>query len=373
MARVTFKNVLIGRGDSTAGAGFNLEIADREFVVLTGPVDSGISTLLRMVAGLDPAQGRGEILLDERPLTDLSPKDREIAFVSGDYEPYPHLTVRDNLAVGVERRGFPATEIQKRVLAVAEIMGLEGMLERGTELVSVEERRRIALARAMVLQPKVYLFDEPAGTLAGGHPSRIRADIINLYRRLPATMIYATHDPVEAMAMGGRMVVIDHGVVRQDGTARSIYEEPANLFVARFVGDRPMNLVEGTLEQDRDSLLFVEAGEGTIQVRLPSSRYSNASGLAGNSVVLGVRPEHLEMASVSADRPAVGFRALVERVEVKGSDAELYLQTGAHALICRTSQRIDRREGGYRAQIELDPAKTTLFDRDSGRRIMQEA
>jgi multiple sugar transport system ATP-binding protein len=369
MARVTFKNVLIGRGDSIAGEGFTLEVADREFVVLTGPPGCGISAVLRMVAGLEPAQG--EILLDGRPLNDLCPKDREIAVVSGDYQPYPLLTVRANLTMGLERRGFPTAEIEKRVLAVAEIMGLEGILERSAHLASEEERQRIALSRAMVLQPKGYLFDEPGGTRAGRR--RTRADITNLYRRSPATMIYATHDPMEAMAIGDRMVVIDRGVVQQDGSARSIYEEPANLFVAGFMGEQPMNLVEGTLKQDRDSLLFVEAGEGTIQVRLPSSRYSNGDRLAGKTVVLGIRPEHLEIASARTGGPAAGFRALVERVEAKGLDTDLYLQTGAHTLICRTRQEIDQREGGYRAEIGIDLAKTKFFERDSGGRIMQEA
>lgn len=369
MARVTFKNVLLDRGDSTAGQGFNLEVADREFVVLTGSAGSGISALLRMVAGLDPV--RGEILLDDRPLKDLPPKEREVALVSGDYQPYPRLTVRDNLTIGLAGRGFSSTEIKKRVPAVAAIMGLEGILERGAHLASEEERRRIALARAMVLQPKVYLFDQPGGSRAG--ENRLRADIASLYRRSPATMIYSTNDPVEAMAIGDRLVVVDRGVVQQEGSARSVYEAPANLFVAGFLGDPPMNLVQGTLKQDRDSLLFLEAGDGTIQVRLPSARLSNGSEFVGKAVVLGIRPEDLEIASAPADGLAAGFRALVERVEARGSDADLYLQTGAHTLICRTRQEMDRREGGYRAQIELDAARTQLFDQASGRRIMQEA
>jgi multiple sugar transport system ATP-binding protein len=268
MARVILKNVSIDRGDSAAEAGLNLEIGDRELVVLTGPAGCGISTIVRMIAGLEPS--RGEILLGERRVDDVSPKDRDVALVSGDYAPYPRLTVYDNLALGLERRNFPKPEIKKRVLAATEIMGLQELLERNGYDLSAEERQRIALARAMVLQPKVFLFDESFAPLDKGGQVRARHEVKKLHQRSRATMIYATHDPIEAMAIGDRMVVIDRRIVQQDGSAQSIHEEPANLFVAGFVGDPAMNLVAGSLKQERVGVLCGEAGDGTIEVGLRS-------------------------------------------------------------------------------------------------------
>jgi multiple sugar transport system ATP-binding protein len=312
-------------------------------------------------------------LLGERRLDDLSPKDRGVAFVSGSYVPYPRLTVRDNLAMGLGRRTFPKTEINKRILAVAEIMELQGLLERDAQSVSREERQRIAFARAMVLQPKVFLFDEPFANAGSRARERGRAEIEKLYQRLPATMIYATHDPIEAMAMGDRMVVIDRGVVQQDGSAQSLYDEPANLFVAGFVGNPAMNLVRGTLKQDRDSLFFSEEGDGTIELRLPTSRFTGARDFAGKTVVLGIRAEDIEISArtTGRERSPTIFRALVDRVEPRGPETDLHLQTGAHTLICRSRRAIDEGRGSYRAEFEVDVEKAQIFDIHSGRNITQ--
>ena len=372
MPVVTLKNVSISQGDLAPGRGLNLEIRDREFVVLAGPPSSGISTVLRMIAGLEFAPG--DVLLGERRLNDISPKDRDVAFVSKDFAPYPRMSVFDNLAFGLQCRKFPKTETQKRVRAVAEIMGLQGLLQREARSVSAEELQWVALARGMVLQPKVFLFDEPFATLETQAQRRGRAEVKKLHQRLPATIIYATHDPMEAMAMGARMVIINNGTVEQDGNAQSIYEEPANLFAAGFVGDPAMNLIQGALKQDRDSLLFSEAGDGTIELRLSNSRFAQAAPFAGQAVVLGIRPEDLEVSSsaTGAGRSPTSFPALVDEVERKGPATDLHLQTGAHALICRSQRKVDSSEGGYRAQFEVNLAKAHLFDPSSGIRITQE-
>ena len=361
MAGITLRNVRVGQG------ALNLEIKDREFVVLTGPADCGSSALLRMIAGLDEAR-EGDLLLGERRINDMPAKDRDIAFVAHNYAPYPGMSVHENLALGLKRRKFADAEIRKRVVAVAEILGLEEPLDRKPRA-DGEERQLIALARAMVLQPKAFLFDEPFSGLDSAARRRGRAQIKQLHQRLPATMIYATHDPVEALAIGERTVVLDRGSVQQDDSAQAIYDTPANIFVAGFAGSPPMNLIQGTLKPERDSLLFTEAGDGTIAIRLPISKdYS------GKSIVLGIRPEDIEIAGAAggAERSPNGFKALVDRIEPRGPETDLYLKTGAHELICRSRRWIDQGEGGHRFQFEINLGKTHLFDPVSLRPIMAE-
>jgi multiple sugar transport system ATP-binding protein len=360
MAGITLRNLQVGDG------ALNLEIRDREFAVLTGPRDSGSSAILRMIAGLEEAP-EGEILLGERPINDVAPKDRDIAFVAHDYAPYPGMSVYENLAFGLENRKFAGTEIRKRIVAVAGILGLQEPLDRKPRADN-EERQLIALARAMVLQPKVFLFDEAFSGLDAAARGRGRAEIKRLHQRLPATMVYATHDPAEALAIGQRTVVLHRGSVQQDGSAQAIYDTPANLFVAGFAGSPPMNLIQGTLKQERDSLLFTEAGDGTIAIRLSISKdYS------GKSVVLGIRPEEIEIAMAGgAGRSPTGFKALVDRVEPRGVETDLYLKTGAHELVCRSRRWVEQAEGGHRFQFEINPEKTHLFDAVSGSQIMAE-
>jgi multiple sugar transport system ATP-binding protein len=225
----------------------------------------------------------------------------------------------------------------------------------------------------MVLQPKVFLLDNPFSGLSPDARMRGRSEIKKLHQRMPATMIYATQDPVETMALAERTVVLEGGLMRQQGSAQSIYDAPANMIVAGFVGDPPMNLVHGTLKQDRAALLFSEGGDGTIAVRLPEGRFP-AEAFSGKPVVLGFRPEEIEIAqSTSADeRSASSFRALVDRVEPRGAETDLHLQTGAHELICRSRRWIDQSQGGHRFQFEINLEKAHLFDPVSGHRIMAE-
>jgi multiple sugar transport system ATP-binding protein len=359
MAGITLKNVPVGSGP------LDLEINDREFVVLTGPRGCGSSAILRLIAGLDQATG-GDILLGERRINEVAPNERDLAFVAADYAPYPGLSVYENLALGLQRRKFAEAEIRKRILGVAQILGLREPLDRKPGVDS-EERQLIAFARAMVLQPKVFLFDEPFSGLDSAARGRGRAEIKKLLQRMPAPMIYATHDPVEAMAMGERTVVLEQGRVQQDGPVQAIYDAPANLFVAGFAGSPPMNLIHGTVKQERDSLLFTEAGDGTIAIRL-----SISAEYAGKPIVLGIRPEDVEIAAAGAERSATSFKALVDRIEPRGAETDLFLQTGGHDLVCRSRRWIDPGEGGRRFQFEISLEKMQLFDPVSGYRIMAE-
>ncbi|HEX7517673.1 MAG TPA: ATP-binding cassette domain-containing protein [Chthoniobacterales bacterium] len=377
MARVSLKNVTkiypdkTGR-NVTAIHDLDLEIQDREFVVLVGQPNCGISSIVRMIAGLDDIS-KGEIFIDDHCVHDMSPKDRDIAMVSQNYAPYPRMSVYDNLAFGLKLRKLPNAEIGKRVLAAAGILGLEELLERKPEFLSGQQRQRVAIARAIALRPKVFLFDEPLASLEATTREQMRNEITKLHQRLQATMIYATHDPIEAMAMGGRIVVMNDGVIQQYGTALTLYDEPVNAFVAGFVGSPPMNFVRGALKQDRDWLLFSEVEDGTIEVRLPISEFPAGRDFVGKPVLLGIRPEEIRIAQSSkAEKYSGSFPAIIDLVEAMGAEANLYLQTGAHRLVCRTQRGVDHREAGHRAQFEMNVKKLYLFDPASTRRIVQE-
>jgi multiple sugar transport system ATP-binding protein len=356
--------------DITTVNDLDLEIQDREFVVLVGPRNCGASSVVRMIAGLDDIS-KGDIFIGDRRVNDMPPKDRDIAMVPQDYEPYPRMSVYDNLAFGSKLRRFPNAEIRKRVLAAARILGLQELLERKPESLSSEQRQRVAIARAVALQPKVFLFDEPVTNLEAKARGQMRNEITKLHQRLQATMIYATHDPVEAMAMGGRIVVMNDGAIQQDGTVLTLYDGPENVFVAGFVGSPPMNFIRGALKQDRDWLLFSEVENGTIEVRLPISEFPVGRTFVGKPVLLGIRPEEIRIAQFSkAEKSSGSFPAIIDLVEAMGAEANLYLQTGAHTLVCRTQRHVDHREAGHRLQFELNIEKVCLFDPISRCRII---
>jgi multiple sugar transport system ATP-binding protein len=360
MSAVTLRNI----------GGVDLTIRDREFVVLAGPPGSGNSAILRLIAGLTE-NAPGEILFDERRINDIPPKDRDVALVAHDYAPYPGMTVSENLAIGLERRKFASGEIKKRVAVVAETLGLQDQLSAKPQSLSREQQRLVGLARAMARQPKVYLFNEPFANLDPAAAGRGRAAIAALRLRSSSTILYSTSDPVEALAFGARTVILMDGVVQQDADAQAIFDEPANLFVAKFFGDPPMNLVHGALKPERDSVVFSEAGDGTIAIRWPASRFTGAKEPVAGPVVLGFRPQAVEIADVpEASGSSNAFRALVDRVEPKGAETDLYLRTGAHELICRSRCWEGRGEAGHRLQFAIEPGQTHLFDAVSGSRIM---
>ena len=355
----------------TAVRDVSLEIADREFVVLAGPSGCGKSTTLRMIAGLEEIS-QGDIFIGERRVNDLAPKDRDIAMVFQNYALYPHMSVYDNLAFGLKLRRFPKPEIKKRVLDAATILGIEGLLDRKPKSLSGGERQRVALGRAIVRQPKVFLFDEPLSNLDPRMRGQMRAEMAKLHQRLQTTMIYVTHDHVEAMTMGERVVVMNEGVIQQNDAPRVLYNQPRNLFVAGFLGSPPMNFISGTLKQEGEKLRFCESADGTIEVAFPAAERAAAREYIGKNVILGIRPEDLEVATFNRKEgraAGLGFPAIVDLVEPMGAETNLYLQTGAHTLVCRSKNAFDHGEAGHRLQVEMNLAKAHFFDPESTNRL----
>jgi len=375
MAKVIVQNVYKiypgekGR-DVTAVSDVSLEIQDREFVVLVGPSGCGKSTTLRMIAGLEEIS-KGDIYIGDRRVNDVPPKDRDIAMVFQNYALYPHMSVYDNLAFGLKLRKYPKAEIKKRVIDAAGILGIEELLERKPKALSGGQRQRVAVGRAIVRQPKVFLFDEPLSNLDAKMRVQMRTEIAKLHQRLQATMIYVTHDQIEAMTMGDRIVVMNDGVVQQTDTPLKLYNEPANLFVAGFLGSPPMNFINGTLKEERDFLVFSEIQGGAIQVRRPAREWAGARAFIGQPMMLGTRPEDIELAQFAGNDEATGsFPAIVDIVEPMGAETNLYLQTGAHTVVCRSQKALDHREAGRRQQFEMNLKKAHLFDPMSGRRVV---
>jgi len=376
MAKVSVRNIFKiypgekGR-DVTAVKDVSLEIANREFVVLVGPSGCGKSTTLRMIAGLEEIS-KGDILIGDQRVNDVAPKDRDIAMVFQNYALYPHMSVYDNLAFGLKLRKFPKPEIKKRVLDAAGILGIEELLERKPKALSGGQRQRVAVGRAIVRQPKVFLFDEPLSNLDAKMRVQMRTEITKLHQRLQATMIYVTHDQIEAMTMGDRIVVMNDGVVQQNDAPLVLYNEPVNLFVAGFLGSPPMNFISGKLKQDGEKIRFSEGEGGTIEVAFPAAERSAAREFIGKDVILGIRPEDLEVATFSRKEgraAGVGFPAIVDLVEPMGAETNLHLQTGAHTLICRSQNAFDHSEAGRRLQFEINLAKAHLFDPVSSNRL----
>jgi multiple sugar transport system ATP-binding protein len=348
----------------------NLEIEDREFVVLAGPSNCGISTIVRMIAGLADISG-GDIFIGDRRVNDLPPKDRDVALVSRNHTLYPRMSVSDNVAFGLKSRKFPGTEIRKRVVAAAEVLGLQEILACKPDALSREQQQRVGIARALALQPKVFLFDQPLANLEPNAGGQLRNELAKLHQRLQATTIYATHDPVEALAMGGRIVVMKEGVIQQDETAATLYDQPANVFVAGYMGSPPMNLIRGALKQDRDRLIFSEADEGTIEARWAISDLPGGQDFVGRPVLLGIRPEEIRLAETSpAEKYSGNFPAIIDLVEAMGAEANLHLQTGAHTLVCRVPRGAISGDAGQRARFQLNLNKLHLFDPISTRRIV---
>jgi multiple sugar transport system ATP-binding protein len=374
MAKVTVSHVYkIYPGDKkgrdvTAVDDVSLEIADREFVVLVGPSGCGKSTTLRMIAGLEEIS-RGDIFIGDRRVNGVPPKDRDIAMVFQNYALYPHMSVYDNMAFGLKLRKFSKAEIKKRVSDAASILGIEDLLDRRPKALSGGQRQRVAVGRAIVRQPKVFLFDEPLSNLDAKMRVQMRTEITRLHQRLQATMIYVTHDQIEAMTMGDRIVVMNDGRVQQNDTPLKLYNEPDNLFVAGFLGSPPMNFIQGEVKPTRAGIAFKETNGGTIE--MPLDGRSGIRGFAGKTVLLGIRPEDMEIAQFSKPAGAVAsFPAIVDIVEPMGAETNLYLQTGAHTVICRSQRALDHREAGHRLQFELNVAKAHLFDPATSKRIV---
>ncbi len=366
MARVLLKDVtkIYDKG-VVAVHRANIDVQDREFVVLVGPSGCGKSTTLRMIAGLEEVS-EGEIYIGDRMVNDVQPKDRDIAMVFQNYALYPHMTVYENMAFGLKLRKFPKAEIEQRVREAAKILGLEELLHRKPKALSGGQRQRVAVGRAIVRKPQVFLFDEPLSNLDAKLRVQMRTEISRLHNRLETTMVYVTHDQVEAMTMGDRIVVMKDGVVQQIDTPLNLYNYPNNKFVAGFIGSPAMNFLRGRLLHS-DGLVF---DEGRLRLRIPDPFVKPLENYRDREIIFGIRPEDLYS---ETDAPAVPYRAqakaTVEVVEPMGNEIFVYLTTGENPLVARLSPRSETQVGSPLPLI-FDMSKAHFFDPDSERAIV---
>jgi multiple sugar transport system ATP-binding protein len=334
----------------------NLDICDREFVVLVGPSGCGKTTTLRMVAGLESITS-GEILIGETVVNELPPMDRDIAMVFQNYALYPHMTVYDNMAFGLKMRHFVRSDIDQRVRDAADILGIEKLLQRKPRQLSGGQRQRVALGRAIVRHPQVFLFDEPLSNLDAKLRVQMRVELKKIHDRLGTTAIYVTHDQVEAMTLGDRVVVMKDGIVQQAGDPLDLYNEPANRFVAGFLGSPAMNFAIVTLVEDADRMHAV--GEG-MRLTLPASFTARLRPHLGQAVTLGIRPEDLRVVSGEAGN-GLTFEAVVEVVERLGSEILLDLKVGAGSMVAAVEPTVPAKVR-ERLRLTLNPERLHFFD-----------
>jgi multiple sugar transport system ATP-binding protein len=353
MAPVAIRGVRKAFGSVQVIHGVDVEIADGEFVVLVGPSGCGKSTLLRMIAGLEHISG-GEIRISDRVVNNLPPKERDTAMVFQNYALYPHMTVAANMGFSMRLRRAPAAEIAARVNKAAEILGLMPYLDRYPRQLSGGQRQRVAMGRAIVRDPKVFLFDEPLSNLDAKLRVQMRTEIKALHQRLKTTTVYVTHDQIEAMTMADKIVVMHDGRVEQIGAPLELYDRPGNMFVAGFIGSPAMNFFSGTIGQNGSA-----AFEGPAGVRLPLAAAPPDS--AGRPAVYGVRPEHFTIANE-------GIEADIQVVEPTGSETQLVAKLGGQEVLAVFRERYQFKPG-ERVRLKPQASLVHLFDPATGKRL----
>jgi multiple sugar transport system ATP-binding protein len=364
MARVLLRN-LNKKYDETVHAvkDVNLEIYDKEFVVFVGPSGCGKTTTLRMVAGLESITS-GDVLIGDTVVNELPPMDRDIAMVFQNYALYPHMSVYDNMAFGLKMRKFEKAEIERRVRAAADILGIQEQLKRRPRQLSGGQRQRVALGRAIVRNPQVFLFDEPLSNLDAKLRVQMRVELKKLHERLGTTAIYVTHDQVEAMTLGDRVVVMKDGWVQQVGEPLELYNSPANRFVAGFIGSPGMNFAPVRVTNGDDAL-WAE-GEG-IRIKVPGEMKSRLARYAGEQVTLGIRPEDLRVAN-GADAVESSLDAAIEVIEKLGSEILLDVKVGPTTMVAAVEPSV-RAKVHDRLRLALNPDRLHFFDDTSERAI----
>jgi multiple sugar transport system ATP-binding protein len=346
MATVELQNLSkIYEGGVKAVDNANISVGDKEFLVLVGPSGCGKTTTLRCIAGLEEITD-GELSIDGTRMNDVAPKDRDIAMVFQNYALYPHMSVYENMAFGLKIRKYPKQEIDVRVHEAAGILDLEELLERKPKALSGGQRQRVAVGRAIVRKPKVFLFDEPLSNLDAKLRVQMRAELASLHTRLQATMVYVTHDQVEAMTMGDRIVVMRDGVIQQIGTPLALYNTPVNRFVAGFIGSPPMNIMKVNLKESGGGLVIEEAG---FQIEVAAAHQDRLRSHVGRDLFMGIRPEDLTYAEGARGG---AITASVDVVEPLGAETHIYLTVGSNQLIARVGPEVDVRVG---TEIALSP------------------
>jgi multiple sugar transport system ATP-binding protein len=363
MARVELKNVWKRYGEHVVVRNVDIEIPDKEFFVLVGPSGCGKSTTLRMIAGLEEISD-GHITIDGRVVNDVPPKDRDIAMVFQNYALYPHMTVYENMAFGLKLRRLPKPEIDRRVREAAAILNLGPLLDRRPKALSGGQRQRVAVGRSIVRQPRVFLFDEPLSNLDAKLRVQMRVELSKLHDQLQTTMIYVTHDQVEAMTMGDRICVMKDGEVQQVAPPLELYHKPANQFVAGFIGNPPMNFLSVRVEKNKDGLWLRHEA---FSLAVPTAMSASLKSRVGGEAILGIRPEDI-YDRLFYNSPVVEgstVKARVEVVEPMGSELYLYFKVGNTDVVARMPPYV---KTGLHQEMELvfNLERLHLFDKETG-------
>jgi multiple sugar transport system ATP-binding protein len=358
VAKVTLSNVYKSFGKVEAVSRFDLEVEDKEFLVLLGPSGCGKSTTLRMIAGLEELTD-GNIYIGDKLVNDLPPRDRRIAMVFQDYALYPHMTVYQNMAFGLKLSKHPKAEIDQRVKEAAEILGIQNLLERKPRELSGGQRQRVAVGRAIVRKPAVFLFDEPLSNLDAKLRGQMRVELSKLHDQLNTTIIYVTHDQVEAMTMGTKIVVMKDGFIQQVGPPMEIYEYPVNKFVGGFIGSPGMNFLPARIAAE-NSKTYIDTK--SFRLLIPEDKVMHIQNYRNREVILGIRPEHIQD-NAFADASSIidTFKAMVEVVETLGAEVQLDVASGEHNLVAR----VDPRTKAARNQeiiLAVNMEKIHIFD-----------
>ncbi|MEN6301943.1 MAG: sn-glycerol-3-phosphate ABC transporter ATP-binding protein UgpC [Armatimonadia bacterium] len=341
----------------------NLDIQDKEFLVLVGPSGCGKTTCLRMIAGLEESSD-GEIWIGDRLVNDVSPKDRDIAMVFQNYALYPHMSVYENMAFGLKLRKVPREDIAKRVAEAADMLGIQGLLKRRPKELSGGQRQRVAVGRAIVREPAVFLMDEPLSNLDAKLRIQTRAELIKLHRRLGITTVYVTHDQVEAMTMGDRIVVMKDGLVQQCDTPLQIYRFPANRFVAGFIGSPPMNFVNASVEAEGGKTYIKASG---FRTKVDDERAAKLAGYIGKEVIFGIRPSDIFDKALSPSvtpSPDNLVTVEVEVIEPMGAECVLYVKSGEDDMVINVDSATVAKER-ENLEVVFDMAKSHVFDKET--------
>ncbi len=365
MAEVKVKNVSKFFGKVVAVKDFSLDIADGEFIILVGPSGCGKTTTLRSIAGLEEVTG-GEIYIGDKLVNDVPPKDRDVAMVFQNYALYPHMDVYRNMSFGLRLRKIPKAEIDKIVRRTAKMLGIGELLTRKPKELSGGQRQRVALGRAIVRDPRVFLFDEPLSNLDAKLRIAMRAELLDLHRRLKTTTIYVTHDQLEAMTMGDRIVVMNDGLIQQVDPPQKVYDHPANRYVAGFIGSPSMNFLPCTpVKKNGD---FYATGD-SFNLKVPSDKTKLLADYVGKSAILGIRPEHLTMRSEARNYdPEMVFKGTVWVTEPLGSEKLVYVKNGQHTIVTRQDPHVAVKTG---ESIELvaDMAFSHIFNEETEKTV----
>jgi multiple sugar transport system ATP-binding protein len=368
MAKITFNNIMKKYdGNVVAVKDFNLEIRDKEFIILVGPSGCGKSTTLRMIAGIESIT-EGKLFIGDKLVNNVTPTDRDIAMVFQSYALYPHMTVYKNIAFGLRMRKVPKDEIHKKIIEVAKTLDIEGLLHRKPKQLSGGQRQRVSLGRAIVGNPAVFLLDEPLSNLDAKLRTQMRTEIVNLHKNLGTTFVYVTHDQTEAMTMGDRIVVMKDGFIQQVDTPMNLYNYPCNLFVGEFIGSPKMNAIEVSLS-NRPNGFYAEFNGNTL--KLPNNEEVKAlfNKYVNKSIILGFRPEDVYVENdTNNDNLSNMISTKVDIVELMGSESYLYLDCNCNKLVAKTSSSTSIKSE-ENVNIAIDTSKLHYFDKDTEERI----